>query len=163
MSNENREQIRYKVNLNLHLLELNCFVLKRLSDSDLLPVEKTKSILEQSQHLNQMTPFKFTIPFEEKGSERFKKYIEQLQTTNSSGVYIWIERTNDCGTSVINSLLDINWGFDFSCSKNGILVFETLDLQDRILFDFFEEDGEHYLEIEVRGTHWPKIAWGKAL
>ncbi|MEO5968365.1 MAG: hypothetical protein ABIQ95_00435 [Bdellovibrionia bacterium] len=79
------------------------------------------------------------IPFIEKESERFKKYIGQLQSANSSGVYIWIDRTNDCGTSIINSLLDIKWNFEFSCSENGIFVLEARNLQDRILFDFFEE------------------------
>jgi hypothetical protein len=39
------------------------------------------------------------------------------------------------------------------------LVLESIDLQDRVLFDFFEEDGQLWLEIEAFGMHWSKVNW----
>lgn len=159
MTSENKDKIRYKVNLKPHLEELNCFTSKRMEESDLLSIEETKRILEQSQQLPQLSTNKFTIPFQEKRSERFKKFVAKLQEVNSSSIYIWIDRTNDCGTSIIGSLSDINWEFDFDCSSNGIFVLESIDLQDRVLFDFFEEDGQLWLEIEASGIHWSKVNW----
>jgi hypothetical protein len=101
MTSENKDKIRYKVNLKPHLEELNCFTSNRMKESDLLSIEKTKKILEQSQQLPQPSTNKFTIPFQEKRSERCKKFVSRLQEINDSSVYIWIDRTNDCGTSII--------------------------------------------------------------
>ena len=159
MTSENREKIQYKINLTPYMLELNNFVLKRKGESDLLSIEKTRMNIEKSKNLDRMVLLKKTIPFAEKSSEKFKKYISLLQKANPAGVYIWLERTSICGTTIISSLKDINWGFDFNCSKNGVVEFVSTDLQDKILFDFFEEDGEQLLEIEVQGTNWPKINW----
>ena len=159
MTAENRNKIRYKVNLKPHLEELNCFTTKTMHESDLLSLDETKKLLDQGQSLRNLNARKFSINFDEIRSERFKKYLLKLQEANPSRVYLWIERTNDCGTSVLNGLLDIKWDFDFSCSDNGVLTLVTLDFQDRILFDFFEEDGARYLDIEVKGHHWSTIDW----
>ena len=159
MATENREKIRYKVNLKPHLHELNCFTMKTMDELDLVPVEQTRAILNQVRMLGETPSFKFTIPFEEKNTDKFKSYITQLQNANSAGVYIWINRTNDCGTSILRSLHDIKWDFEFTCTDHGIFELETTDLKDSILFDFFEENGENWLEIEVSGANWPKISY----
>jgi hypothetical protein len=158
-NDERKKKIGYKINLKSHLQELNCFTVRTMSESDLVPLDQTKEILDRSKQLREAVPNKFTIPFEEKKSFRFKNYIKLLQDANSSGVYVWINRTNDCGSSIIKSLFDLKWNFDFECSRHGMLILVTTDLQDRILFDFYEEDDERLLDIEVSGANWPKITW----
>jgi len=158
-SDERRNRISYKVNLKPYLQELNCFTLKPKSETDLISLDETKKIIERSKSIRKTERNKITIPFKEKQSEHFNNYIQRLQDANSSGIYLWIERANNCGTTLLGSLSEVNWNFEFLCNNNAILILITSDCRDEVLFDFYKEDDKELLDIETWGVNWSKISW----
>jgi hypothetical protein len=161
MRTENQLKIAYKINIKKYLRELSCFSLRPITESDLLPVGQSNDILSRIRQLPKDDSHKFTIPFDEKYSVRFFAYIQQLYQTNPSSIYMWSDLSDVCGTCILNSITALNLEFSFDCSTEGIISFRTTDLKDKILFDFYEEDGQRWLDIETSGMNWPKIIWEK--
>ncbi|TGL73271.1 hypothetical protein EHQ83_05470 [Leptospira yasudae] len=101
----------------------------------------------------------FAIPFEEKSSERFHIYINNLYSKNQSPIYIWTELGNDCGIYEINSILEFNFNFPFKVNSEGIIVLLAKNFQNKITLDFSENYNEQFIEIEILGENWNEIEY----
>lgn len=99
------------------------------------------------------------IPFSDKNSERFNKFIHALHNTNSSPVYVWTPKSIYCGAILIKSLDVINFQFESSVIDGEIISFITSDFNDALILDLSSEDNGYHIEIETRGVHWKNIAY----
>lgn len=152
------KKIRQKLNLKRYLDELTVLIGRPVLAAELLSLERTAEIQEAAKIFSAQDLTSSEIAFSEKYSERFQVFLEKLSRSNSSPVYIWTSRTNDCGAFLTPSLSEIKFYFDFNVNEEGILVILTKDLADRLILDFFSlSTGEQRLKIETQGSKWGQI------
>ncbi|WP_061234866.1 hypothetical protein [Leptospira interrogans] len=101
---------------------------------------------------------KFEIPFEEKNSERFSRFLNILYSKNQLPIYIWTSLSNDCGVYRIPSILDFNSHFTFEVNGGFILLLSE-NLDDELIFDFTEDNNERLLEVELSGANWIQVEY----
>ncbi|MDB3935502.1 hypothetical protein N9383_02140, partial [Granulosicoccus sp.] len=98
--------------------------------------------------------------FADRSSERFKNFVKRLNDANPFPVYLWSPRTIDCGALLVPSLNVISFDFEFKVNDEGIFVFLSSDLLDKLLLDFFTQtNGEQRLKIETQGTTWGRVTY----
>ena len=155
-----RQKIEYKKNLAPYLSELRRLTGTDVSSESLISVEDTEKIRQKWLYLKDTNTNKIVIDFSEKNSERFKKFITNLNKANSSPVYIWTEKSNMCGLYKAASIDAINFDFPFDISPDGIFVFVTEDLENELLLDYYYDSGDReMLEIEWQGKHWHSVSY----
>jgi hypothetical protein len=153
-------KIAFKRNLVPYLLELKQLTGIDVSGESLISVENTDKIRQEWLPLKKADKNKFIISFSEKTSERFKTFIANLSKANNSLVYIWTEKSNICGLYKVASIEAINFAFPFNLSPDGIVVFLTEDLSNRLLLDYYQDsDDQEMLEVEWQGKDWHSIAF----
>ena len=160
MTSERQKTIIYRANIREYLQKLNCFLLRSAQEGDLLSHEETLHLRTRAKPQVENEVREFSIPFEEKTSDQFQNYLRKLSKANSSAIYVWIDRTIDCGTIAIPSLTDFNWSFAYDCDPDGTLTLVTTDLEDRMLLDYSEDNqGKRVLEVKVTGNRWSEISY----
>lgn len=161
MGSDIGQRLAYKRNIQSHLSQLSHLTNREVTEGDLLPLETTHSIREQSKRLlNSSSLHKFKIRFPEKLDGRFTTFVRNLHALNSSPVYIWIEHTNTCGLLEIGSIAEFNFKFEYSVSPQGIISLLTKDMTDNMVLDFFEDSShEQLIEIELVGRSWPSCRY----
>lgn len=160
MTSERQKKIIYKTNIREYLQKLKYFLLRSVGEHDLLSLEETLALRTRAKEHFANEVKEFSVPFEEKTSERFQNYIRELSKANSAGIYVWIDRTIDCGTIGIPSLSDFNWAFAYDCDPDGTLTLVTTNLEDRMMLEYSEDNsGKRVLEVKVTGSTWPKISY----
>jgi len=141
-----------------HLEEVNSFSLKKIGELDLIDLRQTDEIMNKFSKVPDFPFYQVKLFFEEKTSEKFSNFLQILYRANSSNVYLWSKFCRDCGICLLDSVLDINTQFSFECSDD-IFSLTTADMQDKILFDFYEKSERRLLDVELFGTNWSKIRW----
>ncbi len=154
------EKLRQKLYMQRYLEELSALAGYPVQATELGSLAQAASIRDASQKFNAQSSRSTEIPFADKCSERFKKFIQMLYSANASSIYIWTPRTINCGTFLASSIEAVKFGFDFTVNQEGVLVFESSDLQDRLLLDFFVSPAdEQMLKIEVQGLNWGDVVY----
>lgn len=152
--------IGYKREIQRYLLELKELCLQPVSTSDLFSLENTERIQRDSlRSLEGKSTRRILIDFEEKKAVKFKDYVAKLHDANSHSVYVWTERTNQCGLHEISSLLEFNFDFRYDVNEQGIVVLLASDLTDNLVLDFSynERSAKYDLVIDVLGNHWSAV------
>ena len=154
------EKLCQKLKMKKYLEELTVLVRHPVKSADLGSVEQAASIREAAKKLSVSDAASSEITFVDRSSERFKKFVRCLHDANPSQVYVWTPRTIDCGVLLVPSLSAIDFDFDFAVNEEGILVFLTDDLEDRLLLDFFILPAdEKRMKIETQGANWGKVIY----
>lgn len=154
------EKLRQKLHLKEYLQELEALTGRAVQAGELGSLEQVATIRQIVQKFDAQPVVAFETAFSDRTSERFKRFVERLRNANSSPVYVWTPRTISCGALIVSSLDAVQFGFDFAINKEGILVFLTSDLEDRLLLDFSTTPtGEQCMRVETQGTNWAKIAF----
>jgi len=159
MNEKNKARKEYIIYINDYIKRLNLLTTKNIYRENLLSLDNTWRILEQSKILlKSKFNSKFLISFEEKESNSFKKYITNILQKNNSIVYVWIKNTEQCGYLHPVSFDDINWSYPFDFDPNGIVTFTTIDFKNKLSLDNFfdEKEMKNKIEIEVFGEDWGK-------
>lgn len=152
------EKLRLKFNQKKYLEELSELSGRQVQLAELGSIEQAAAIREAGKAFVSQSVTTSEILFSERSSQRIKGFVKRLSEANSSPVYVWSPRTIDCGAFQLPSLCIINLDFSFNINEEGILVFLTADLLDRLLFDFFSlPTGEQRLKIETQGENWGRI------
>jgi hypothetical protein len=156
MNSDLTQRLACKRNLQCYLSQLCHLANRNVTADDLLPLEVTHAIREQSTRLLDKTSFrKFKIKFSEKLDTRFAMFVKNLYALNPSPVYIWVEHTNTCGLFEISSIMEFNAKFEYSVITEGIISLLTKDMIDNMVLDFYEDSsGEKFIEIELYGSSW---------
>ncbi|WP_277557991.1 hypothetical protein [Ereboglobus sp. PH5-10] len=152
-----QQYINYRKSLAKYLEELRELINVPVTEVTLVPLDEVARIRKKLVEKITICPQKkFRIPFPEKTGQRFRTFIEQLEQLNSSPIYIWTEAANGCGLFQASSLIKINLDFSYDVNSQGIIVILTKDLRDRMIWDFFEENSEKIIEVELMGETWPQ-------
>jgi hypothetical protein len=153
-----QEKNQLKRLLPSYLSELKALTGLDIDSESLSSIEDTEKIRNEASSIENTDINKFAIDFEEKNSERFKKFVASLNEANSSPVYIWTNRSNFCGLHKINSINMIDFSFPFEINQEGIIVFLTEDINDKLLLDFScNSKDQEVLEVELQGKNWALI------
>jgi hypothetical protein len=154
------ENLRQKFNLKKYLNELTGLIGRPVHAEELGSLEQVNSIREVGQKFSSLISQKCEIPFSERCSERFKDFLQRLDDANPSSIYIWTPRTINCGVLLVASLAVVRFDFDFSVNEDGIIVFLTSNLEDRLLLDFSGLPGsEQIMKIETQGANWVNVPY----
>ncbi|MFA4796618.1 hypothetical protein Q2296_19040 [Leptospira kirschneri] len=157
MNEENLKKFRYKLSMPKYIAEISQLTNNPFDKTNLLTLNQTESIRRSPSKIKVMR--KFEIPFEEKNSERFSKFLNNLYSKNQLSIYIWTELSNDCGVYRIPSILDFNYHFVFEVNTDGLIQLLSENLDDELIFDFTEDNNERLLEIELSGANWIKVEY----
>lgn len=155
------QRLSYNYNIKAHLEQLSHLTNRAVTKHDLLSLELTDSIREQSlKLLNESRSIKFEIYFLEKTEARFQAFVKNLVVLNPSPVYVWIEHTITCGLLEIALITEFNFKFEYSVCANGIISLLTKDMMDNLVLDFYEDSlGERVIDIELIGNNWPSCSY----
>nr|WP_235594848.1 hypothetical protein [Leptospira interrogans] len=156
MNEENLKKFRYKLSMPKYIAEISQLTNNPFDETNLLTLNQTESIRRSPSKIKVMR--KFEIPFEEKNSERFSRFLNNLYSKNQLPIYIWTSLSNDCGVYRIPSILDFNYHFVFEVNGGFILLLSE-NLDDELIFDFTEDNNERLLEIELSGANWIQVEY----
>jgi len=146
------------MNIARHLTELSHLTKRQVTEAELLSLEQTRDLRERSASAPKASQ-KFQIPFAERGSTRFLELIRAAYDRNPGPIYLWTEGAISCGVLKLGSILHFNTAFDFGIERNGVISLVSEDLGSRIVLDFYEEDGEQILEVELAGSEWGDLRY----
>jgi hypothetical protein len=120
-------------------------IIEKITNNDfkILSIVETDKLIEKESKLK--LRFSKKILFNDK--EELKRITFNNFNTNDS-VYIFTSLSRDCGAVLIDSINSFNFNFNFMDDHSGIISLISSDVKNKILLDFYEEDGLLYLEIE---------------
>lgn len=119
-----------------YLKELSILTGSDVSIHDLSTLEEMESVRAESREINDKPISRFSIDFKCRCDEKFINYIKKLHLSDNGEIYIWTERTNLFGLYKIKSMIYIITSFPFELNEEGIVVFLTINLKNKLLFDF---------------------------
>lgn len=150
-----------KRNLPSYLLELKQITGLDVDSKSLSPIEDVEKLREKASVLADLDKNRLIISFSEKNSKQFRKFVVNLSKSNSNSVYIWTNRANLYGLYKVASIDAIDFSFPFDVNSDGIIVFLTSDLSDKLLLDFYyDSEYQEMIEVELQGKHWSLIPFG---
>lgn len=159
MTNINNKR-EYLSNIDAYLLEIELLTKKSIDKSELSSINEVDEIRSKASNLKTLPKKELKIDFSEKTSTRFIKYIQSLYYANNNEIYLWTSKTNVCGLYKVSSIKDINFSFPFDINNEGMFVLLSVDLKDKLLFDFsFDSSGKKIIEIEIQGLNWPSVEY----
>ncbi len=97
-----------------------------------------------------------SIDFEERKSERFCNFIEELFSLNGTGVYLLTDNARACGVYKFPSILSVNFDFPDDAIRGDVFVLLAERFDDKLLLDIEKDSsGTTNLQIELTGSAWP--------
>ena len=154
-------KLQKKLNLSRYLHELSSLIGRSIEADELgAPVGATAIREEVGLKFGSLPTQSSIISFSERCSGRFNGFIQRLGELNPLPVYVWTPRTVSCGTFLVSSLASINFNFDFDINEEGMLVFLSSDLKDKLLLDFSRlSAGNQIMTIETQGERWGRVIY----
>lgn len=137
---------RYK---STYTRELTQLVIPDIDETRFLPLEKTLELppIEGDKK-------KYRFPFEKK--ETLCTIIKELIKEKDGEILLITYYSKLCGAYILDSLKDFNIYFDFEAEHSGLIVLRLADSSNKLLLDFYEENGERLLDVEIFGDKWSK-------
>jgi hypothetical protein len=143
-----------------YLKELEALAGRPVHVRELTSPQDAAAVQTAAQKFIKMSKRVLEMPFAELRSPDFQRFAAALALQNPSPVWIWTPRTEVMGMLRVDSLQQVNFGFDFSINTEGILSLLTADLEDSLLLDFSISDvGEQRVQVEIQGTNWEAVAY----
>lgn len=147
---QKKRRLYGKSYLKEYLKELEAITNIDVSKKNLLSiVESDKVTFDRGSE-----SYKAKILFNDK--ERLLIFIGDLLELKDGEAFLSTAYSKDCGLLQLNSLKDFNVNFNFNDEHSGLITIVLKDLSNKLLLDFYEENQEQYLEIEVYGDNWSK-------
>ncbi len=131
-----------------YLVELNKLLKKEVKKEDLLSIVDTDKFISQTSRAKGQVPdYKQVFKFCDKQTQ---KAILMEEISNWNAPYMmYLSYSLDCGLMKIPSLHCFNWDFSFYDEHAGIIIFTRVDGVEEIVLDYYEEDGENFIELEI--------------
>lgn len=145
-----RGRLSRKQYLKDYLKELNALTNIEVIEDMLLSVVESNKI-GSVPHENS---YKTKILFHEK--DKLLIFIGKLIKLKDDKAYLFITHSKKCGLLKLDNLKDFNINFNFNDEHAGLITIFLRDLSNELLLDYYEENGEYYLEIETYGDDWSK-------
>lgn len=122
---------------------INKITIRNSNNFKILSIPETDNLIDDIANLKLKSSVK--LLFNEKLLLK-KNVLEKLNTV--CGIYLFTSLSKDCGAVLIDSINLFNFDFNFTDDDSGIISIVASNLKDKILLDFYEEDGTEYIEIE---------------
>lgn len=145
---QKKRRLYGKQYLNKYLLELNLLTNKPVNETNLLSIIETDNIKFLSDEYN----YKITIAFDNKSE--LADVISKMLNGKDCPCYLFTGYSDDCGALRIDSLESFNIDFSFNDEHSGLIRIISEDFRNKLVLDFFEENNEYSLEIEIYGKNW---------
>ncbi|GGE54222.1 hypothetical protein GCM10007276_34110 [Agaricicola taiwanensis] len=146
------DRIQQLANRRSYLAKLRLLLRREVNAVELLSLSETEERAKQQPAANAKN---FRVPFDWLSTSAFDLLIRTLATLNPSPVILWVDKARICGALEVPSLTAIDFSFPFEALPEGIMVVTTSDARDKMVLDFYEEDGLRYLDVELHGAGWP--------
>lgn len=134
--------------LKVYLKELNALVNINVLQENLIPLEKSPKAENISENKK-----KVRWKFDEKA--KLEGLVNKLVKLRDDDLLLITEYSKFCGALKLSSLKSFNIQFDFNAEHAGIIVLRLCDNSNKLLLDYYQDEGENILEIEVSGKDWP--------
>ena len=121
---------------------INKITISNSNNFKILSIPETDNLIDDIANLKLKSSVK--LLFNEKLLLK-KNVLEKLNTV--CGIYLFTSLSKDCGAVLIDSINLFNFDFNFTDDDSGIISIVASNLKDKILLDFYEEDGTEYIEI----------------
>jgi hypothetical protein len=116
MSDELTKKLRRNKHLARHLAELGRLLRREVQPEDLLSLSETEALLARTA--NGIPDRKESFPFAEKDRGRLSPLVHAFP---DDLVYLWTALARDCGVHRAVPLSEVDFGFPFAFSPEGIL------------------------------------------
>lgn len=153
------DSIRRRLALRQYLTEVAHLSRVPISESDLLSLDDTRQISDQTRVLSTSSKAVWRMLFEHLKSDEFVAFVRSLDELCRGQITLWTPRSRACGCILLPSLQDVRFDFNFDLIPEGILSVVTRNLQNRLLLDF-RRNAIHQQEVLIE-TYGPE--WGVAL
>lgn len=151
---------RKKLYMRKYLIQLSVLSNRAITENDLSSVAQAEDMRSSFSKFGFQPVTEFDIDFQSKSTERFRKYIDNLLNSNPSMVSIWTHYTIHCGLIFLPDISCVNFLFEFDIDENGVLIFPTIEFEDRILLDLYTANsGEKRLKVETHGNRWSNVIY----
>ncbi len=150
MKDELSKKLSRNRHLARHLAELGRLLKREVLPEHLLSLDATEALLARSRATRRTPDWKQSVPFGDKNNG----HLGWANEFKSDPVYLWTALTNICGAHPPVRLSEIDFGFSFNLCPEGILEVLSVDLENRMLLDWYEEGGAELLDLEVTGSRW---------
>lgn len=147
---QKKRRVFGKQYLSEYLKELNALTNINITADMLLSIVESDSVGTVTKEYS----YKLTINFYDK--ETLLLLVRQLINLKDGPCYLYTAYSTDCGILKLSSLKDFNINFNFDDEHAGLLKLTLEDLSNELVLDFYEENDEYYLEIEIFGKQWAK-------
>jgi hypothetical protein len=137
--------------------------------SELKKLTRIEVSLENLLSLEETDVFKELNPIYEEYQNRIVKnfyfseklalreYFSKLISRYDGEVIILTDYSQYCGGCLLESLSFFNTDFNFEDEHAGIFFIYSRDKENILLIDFYEEDGDVFIEVEGEGKFWGGI------
>jgi hypothetical protein len=146
-----REFLAIKVNgrkyLDQYLTEMQNISVKPVTVENLLNLEATYSLIEQLKSIYFTQVFKEKNHFIEK--EWLNGVIADHYESFNDGLYIFTEYSKSCGALLLSSIDNFNFQFSFEAEHAGLITIVNNKITKKLVLDFYEENNQNFLEIEL--------------
>lgn len=134
--------------LHRYLNELNRLFNGKINKQNLLSIVDTDTFLQSVSYFKDSKPYyKNIIKFSDKNT---LKNILSAKITNWDVPYmVYLSDSLKCGLLEIPSLSYFNLDFSFFDEPSGIIIFIRMDGKEKILLDYYEDNNDYFLEIEI--------------
>lgn len=140
--------------------------LRRLLKSsvfDLLSLEETDAISERVKQndLEKNERKILHIPFYEK--EVLRSVLETIKKIDSSKIFVSLGYTEFCGIASIRNIGQFNPDFSYEDEHSGLIVLYSEDLNNRLIIDFYDENDQHFYDLEIGGSSWTIVEFSQSV
>ena len=144
---QKKRRLLGKKYLRSYLEELSRLLNRNVKGDELLSIEDTDAFIRETASLKNGIYYKKTIKFEDK--VYLKNILEKNVSDFDKPYFMYLSYSLDCGLMKFSSLRDFNLNFNFYDEHVGLIEFIRSDEMEEILLDYYEENGEKLIDIEI--------------
>nr|WP_315218686.1 hypothetical protein [uncultured Flavobacterium sp.] len=136
--------------LEEYLKELNALTNIKVFESNLMSIVESDLL----GTVIKSKVYKTTIKFNDK--EKLLLLVGEMIKTKNKSCYLYTTYSEDCGVLKLKSLNEFNINFNFDDEHGGLIKIVLEDLSNELILDFYNQENDIYLDIEVFGNEWVK-------
>lgn len=145
---QKKRRLSGKVNfLPKYLQTLNQLLKIEVTADMLLSIVETDTFFKQINFDNNTLFYKRTIPFNDK--KKLKTIICSQLLDMNAPYMVELSNVELCGLLPIPNLYIFNWNFKYDDEDKGLIIFIRQDKKEELVLDFYEENFQYLLDIEI--------------
>lgn len=139
-----------KIYKEAHLAELKELLSSPIKEENFMTVEYTNELMHRERTYN-LKLKKITL-FSDKCV--LCNIIDNIASYCNGYVLFFSYYSEYCGMYVLDSILQFNCNFEYFYLKGGVISLIEINNNNCLSVDFYEENGEYWMDIGVYGDLW---------